>query len=121
MRITGKDRRLLSRRVKDRISPALLAGRPVLALSQYAEQRLIGERVAALGCGLCLQDPDEAALAATLDRLIADTKLSETARAFAKRQAGQDLSAATLRAADAIDALTARAEADRTSANQPTG
>ncbi|MCC5794354.1 MAG: hypothetical protein JJT85_06405, partial [Chromatiales bacterium] len=65
------------------LSAALLAGKPTLSLPMTAEQRLVAERVVALGMGSCLTTIEPAELAVSLRALTADKAQSEAARRFA--------------------------------------
>lgn len=68
------------------INMALLAGRPVLSLVTHAEQRITGERIAALGCGISLtEDRVAGELSSALLRIVQESGFSEQARAFRSR------------------------------------
>jgi len=72
------------------VAEALLAGKPCLIQHFQMEQRMLAERVAALGAGLVLAPNEPASFAPALQRLLEDSSLHEAARQFAARHAGQD-------------------------------
>jgi UDP:flavonoid glycosyltransferase YjiC (YdhE family) len=87
------------------VHEALAAGRPVLCLPMQAEQRVMAERVVALGCGLSLGGADLRDLAPALARLTGDARLAEAAGRFAARYAGADPAPGLTQAVEQLDAL----------------
>lgn len=99
------------------LAAALLAGRPLLMLPRQAEQRLLGERVTALGAGLLAgatraRAPDHAA---ALSRILETPSFAAAARGFAARHAGHDVAAAAAAIADGCEAVLARQPAQAAS------
>jgi UDP:flavonoid glycosyltransferase YjiC (YdhE family) len=79
---------------------ALLAGKPVLVLPEFAEQMLTARNVEALGAGLCVHPAADArALRRALNRLADDAGMRARALEFATRHAAQRRSA-TVRLAE---------------------
>lgn len=71
----------------------LLAGKPGLLLPVDVEKGLVARRAAGLGAALVCEQPDEAQLAAALDRLVSDDALRRAAEGFAERYRAQDRAA----------------------------
>ncbi|AXQ29648.1 hypothetical protein D0B54_13585 [Solimonas sp. K1W22B-7] len=72
------------------VAEALLAGKPCLVQYSHTEQRLVAERVEAIGAGLALATSASESFGTGLQRLLDDSTLHHTARQFAARYAGRD-------------------------------
>lgn len=87
-------------------SMALLSGLPVLCLPKHEENRIMGERIAALGCGICLSDKQVAdELESALWRLGHDAGLMAQAMAFRARHSdysGEEVVSEVVRRCEAL-------------------
>jgi hypothetical protein len=72
------------------VAESLLAGKPCLIQHFQMEQRMLAERVAAIGAGLVLAPNEPASFGPALQRLLEDSSLHQAARQFAARHAGKD-------------------------------
>jgi UDP:flavonoid glycosyltransferase YjiC (YdhE family) len=80
---------------------ALAAGLPLVVVPMFADQPLNGQRIAAVGAGLTLPDPDAGALRAAIERVLADLDHRRIARRIAEEIASLPT------ADDAVDAMMA--------------
>lgn len=72
------------------VAEALLAGKPCLIQYSHTEQRLMAERVTALGVGLGLASNQQESYGPAVRQLLDDPSLHQAAQQFAARYAGQD-------------------------------
>jgi hypothetical protein len=72
------------------VAEALLAGKPCLVQHFHTEQRLVAERVEAIGAGLALAPNHPESFGPAVQRLLDDSSLHDAARQFAARYAGRD-------------------------------
>jgi UDP:flavonoid glycosyltransferase YjiC (YdhE family) len=85
----------------------LLAGRPMLMLSQHPEQRLLAGRVEQMSAGLVTGYPKgkKYDYAGTARRLLDERGFTKNARAFAHRHASYDPKKTVTKVADGIEAI----------------
>ncbi|MGO9446673.1 MAG: glycosyltransferase [Thiobacillaceae bacterium] len=90
------------------VSSALLAGKPVLTLPLHSEQRITGERVAALGCGICLVQPQvEAEIGDAISQLVGNVALRRQAERFRSSHRNFSFDAAVGRVVEVVETLVA--------------
>lgn len=80
----------------------LLAGKPGLLLPVDVEKGLVARRAVALGAAISCHQPDEATLAAALERVVNDGALRRAAEGFAARYRGEDRTQIARRYAEAL-------------------
>lgn len=72
------------------VAESLLAGKPCFVQYSHIEQRLVAERVEAIGAGLALATNASESFGSGIQRLLDDSSLHQSAQQFAKRYAGCD-------------------------------
>lgn len=83
----------------------LQGGCPVLLLPQQLEQAIFAQRVAALGAGRVVSEPQQTAVDIGLEALLQDRRYRTAAHDLARRHAGHDYAAAEQRLAARIGEL----------------